>query len=617
MNQQDELKQKHVPGEMNSSVHGDYVDAGEVCEAVGHVNESRGQLESAVGSSGELNMNRRDLLRLFSLTAAAGTTACIRRPAEKAIPYVNQPVDHIIGVPTYYATTCGGCAAGCGVIAKTKGGRVVKLEGSPKHYINKGGLCALGQGQVQALNHPERLAGPQLRKKDETWESKSWEEVYSDIAAKVRGKQNIGIIMGASTGNRGRFLEVLENMGSNKARLYSWDSNSLTSAMSQAYKIVFGEAILPRIELEKSRMVIGIGSDFQEIGISSSFYTKGFSKTHAYSDGHMGQFIQFESNHSLTGGRADTRHTIPPKSELLTTLLLLKALYDSPGSKGSVAQRALVKQILQANASVLDRGYDFLNIEKKVFESYAKSLLAQPSVVLAGGSANFDESSTKLQLAAILVNQLCGAFDQVIFVNKGWFNHTSQASSMRQFMADVEGLDAVFVVEVDPVSSTPKSFGLSKALRKVPFVVSMQSFPAAVDYDATYALPVHHPLESWGDEQPIAGFWSTRQPVTRPITDSRQSEDIFLWVLAHLKKSLPYRDYRAYLKERWKEIYQVTDHQQHSYDYFYKSTLKSGFAGDFREKPRVANAQLQDYFSGFSLPERGFAIAITLGSSIA
>ena len=131
----------------------DYIDAGEVVQGIGLINEWEDKAEkSGQGksqASAKLNMNRRDLMRVFGLSAAAGASSCVRRPAEKAIPYVNQPVDHIIGVPTYYASTCGGCSAGCGIVAKTKEGRVTKLEGSPKHYLTEGALCGLGQAQVQ------------------------------------------------------------------------------------------------------------------------------------------------------------------------------------------------------------------------------------------------------------------------------------------------------------------------------------------------------------------------------------------------------------------------------------------------------------------------------------
>jgi anaerobic selenocysteine-containing dehydrogenase len=62
------------------------------------------------------NVDRRDFLKIFGAGAVASSAACVRRPVELAIPYVNQPVDFVPGVANYYATTCGECAAGCGVV---------------------------------------------------------------------------------------------------------------------------------------------------------------------------------------------------------------------------------------------------------------------------------------------------------------------------------------------------------------------------------------------------------------------------------------------------------------------------------------------------------------------
>ncbi len=59
-----------------------------------------------------------------------------------------------------------------------------------------------------------------------------------------------------------------------------------------------------------------------------------------------------------------------------------------------------------------------------------------------------------------------------------------------------------------------------------------------MDRYALVILPINHYLESWGDELPVAGFYSARQPVVRTIKGTRQAEDIFLWVLAHQKKPL-------------------------------------------------------------------------------
>src|SRR5262245_21010123 len=96
-------------------------------------------------------VRRRDFLKVLSVGAAASTTACDIRsePTGKLIPYLVSPDQTVPGVSTYFATTCRECAASCGIIAETRDGRVLKLEGNPEHPLNHGALCARGQSAVQ------------------------------------------------------------------------------------------------------------------------------------------------------------------------------------------------------------------------------------------------------------------------------------------------------------------------------------------------------------------------------------------------------------------------------------------------------------------------------------
>ncbi len=76
------------------------------------------------------------------------------------MPYLVQSEDLVPGLPTWYASTCTECAAGCGLHVKTREGRAVKLEGNPAHPVNAGTLCARGQAGLQGLYNPGRARGP-------------------------------------------------------------------------------------------------------------------------------------------------------------------------------------------------------------------------------------------------------------------------------------------------------------------------------------------------------------------------------------------------------------------------------------------------------------------------
>ena len=115
--------------------------------------------------SGPAGVKRRDFLKVLGAAGAATTAVgCSQERVEKLIPYLVSPDETVPGVSTYYATTCRECAAGCGLIAETRDGRVIKLEGNPSHPVNLGALCARGQAALQGLYNPDRYREPMVRR---------------------------------------------------------------------------------------------------------------------------------------------------------------------------------------------------------------------------------------------------------------------------------------------------------------------------------------------------------------------------------------------------------------------------------------------------------------------
>ena len=111
--------------------------------------------------SGSAGVKRRDFLKVLGAAGAATSTiGCFQEDVERLIPYLASPDQTVPGVSTYYATTCRECSAGCGVIAETRDGRTIKLEGNPAHPVNRGALCARGQSALQGLYNPDRYREP-------------------------------------------------------------------------------------------------------------------------------------------------------------------------------------------------------------------------------------------------------------------------------------------------------------------------------------------------------------------------------------------------------------------------------------------------------------------------
>ncbi|HEY6784156.1 MAG TPA: twin-arginine translocation signal domain-containing protein, partial [Gemmatimonadales bacterium] len=142
-------------------------------------------------------MNRRRFLKVLGVTGggAAVVAGCGigPEPTQHLIPYLVQSEDEVPGVPTFYASTCRECAAGCGILVKTREGRAIKIEGNPESPINAGRLCARGQASLQGLYNPDRLTDPFAKDASGKLAKITWEDALTRLAGKVKDAKGKGI----------------------------------------------------------------------------------------------------------------------------------------------------------------------------------------------------------------------------------------------------------------------------------------------------------------------------------------------------------------------------------------------------------------------------------------
>src|SRR5262245_54618751 len=136
----------------------------------GHAGPGAPSADGADGSSA-WSLSRRSFLVAAGFATAGTLAACSRAPAQIAASSATQPEDVVPGRATWYASTSGGCSAGCGVLVKCVDGRPIKVEGNPDHPISAGGLCAVGQAMVLGLYDSRRKRRPTLDAVDVAWEA--------------------------------------------------------------------------------------------------------------------------------------------------------------------------------------------------------------------------------------------------------------------------------------------------------------------------------------------------------------------------------------------------------------------------------------------------------------
>ncbi|MEO8579499.1 MAG: 4Fe-4S dicluster domain-containing protein [Gemmatimonadales bacterium] len=478
-------------------------------------------------------VKRREFLKVIG--AGAATTAmigCASEKVERLIPYLVSPDQTVPGVSTYYASTCRECSAACGIIAETRDGRTIKLEGNPDHPVNRGALCARGQASLQGLYNPDRYRGP-MALKNGTLESVSWDEalqIFSQKLAEARsggGAGNAVFINQHESGSFPGFLDAwLAGLGM-PAHL-SYDAaadHAAIAANRQSYGVAW-----PKLDFGAARLIVSIGADFLDGWGASVPQQLDFADARANRE-QAPRLIYVGPRRSLTGLNADQWIDCKPGTEISIVRMLAGQL-----PIGAAAQTTGV------SASVLD--------------AFAKEFgLSKPTMVLAGGGGS---DGLDVALAVNALNQSQGNVGVTIKPSEGYLGFDRMASPAElRVLADrmnSGGVSLVMVRGANPAFTLPKSVGFAAAMAKVPFTVSFSSYPDETTAHANLILPDHHSLEQWGDAEPVRGTISLQQPTMDPVFDTRATSDVLIAVAKKDPASAaryPAADYRSWLISRF------------------------------------------------------------------
>lgn len=82
-------------------------------------------------------------------------------------------------------TDCALCINCCGLDCYVEDGKLVKVEGTPEHWLNKGALCAKAKFLVEGTYSPNRLKYP-MKRVNGKLERISWDQALDEIAAKLK-----------------------------------------------------------------------------------------------------------------------------------------------------------------------------------------------------------------------------------------------------------------------------------------------------------------------------------------------------------------------------------------------------------------------------------------------
>src|SRR5262245_14118280 len=464
-------------------------------------------------SEPKTGLSRRDFLKLVGVTGAGAVAGCMAPPADRLISYVVPPNDEIVGLSTWYATTCRECPAGCGLHVRTREGRALKVEGNPAHPVNKGTVCVRGQAQMQGLYNPDRVPAPKW-KRGGRWLDVSWDDALWMLNEKLAA---------ASASTYGVQFWTEGASGSWNALLDDWcqafDAERVAyepfdyAPVREAAKRVFGTSTVPIADPGKAKYLLSLGADFLDTWGLPLAQARGYDAFHSARGGVMGKHVQVEPRLSLTGHSADEWIGIRPGTEGLLALGLAQAL----GGGVSGYDLARVAQDCDIAPETLAR------LVKELQE-------IRPALVLGPGVASSGTNATETWAAVFLLNRVLGSVGTALSPSPG-FDPGTRASfrSARQSVERLwSGTVKLLLVHGTNPAYTLGNAAFAKAAERAEFRVSFTPY-----YDETSALcdlilPDHHALESWGDVESVKGVRSIMQPTMRHVFQSRQTADVLL-----------------------------------------------------------------------------------------
>src|ERR1019366_156972 len=217
----------------------------------------------------ELELSRRAFLKVAGFSFLGAMAAGCQRPLEqKAVPPLVQAENVIPGRSLTYASTCGACQAGCGILVKNRDGRPIKLEGNPNHPLSLGGLCAVGQASILGLYDSQRLQHPL-----KNGERATWTNVDADIRTLLeevrRERKAVRFLSDTITSptTRQAIADFLATFPNNRPRHVVHDPLS-SSAILEAHQQTHGVRAMPSYRLDRAEVIVSFDADFLGTRIS-------------------------------------------------------------------------------------------------------------------------------------------------------------------------------------------------------------------------------------------------------------------------------------------------------------------------------------------------------------
>jgi molybdopterin-containing oxidoreductase family iron-sulfur binding subunit len=500
-------------------------------------------------------MSRRTFVELIGFSAAALMMSGCREPEQKIVPYVKQPVEFTPGVASWYASTCGGCSAACGILIKSRDGRPIKLEGNPDHPLTGGGLCPVAHTMVFNLYDSDRLREPLHGSKAANWDEVD-QAITQQLTAIKRSGGKVRLLTNTLTSptSQAVITKFLSQFSDGKQVVYEPVSHA---AISEAHARTHKAAVIPAYHFERAKLIVSFSADFLGTWIAPVRFTRDYTRGRNLRDGShkMSRHIQFESRMSLTGSNADQRFPVSPAEELeamalLARLVAAKTGANAPADLAAFEPMRLTPYTRQAVERLADE------ISKHKGES----------LIVAGAN------DINVQSLVNFINQAAGNYGKTLDLNAAPTYPLASDAAMGELVREMNAgqVAAVIILGVNPAYDYFAADDFTGALAKVPLKISLNAGRDETTRFADFTCPRAHFLESWNDTETERGVFSLTQPAIAPLFQTR------MWQESLLRWSGETQNFYDFLRNEWQTKLFPQQKKHATFDAFWDTSLRDG-----------------------------------------
>ena len=527
-------------------------------------------------------ISRRDFLKMG---AAASAALAVGRFIPPQVAQAARQAGHLNAQGDgFVPSMCEMCVWRCGLIAKVKDGRVVKLEGNPEHPHSKGNLCPRGQSGLMNTYDPDRVLTPLIRvgKRGEgKFRKASWDEALDLTAHKmqeIKDKYGPEAMVFSSTHNLSQvqFENLLYAYGSPN---YGTQRSLCFNAMITAFLLTYGIEE-PARNYDNVEYILMVGRNMME-AISTSETSE---LSHAIDRG--AKLVYLDPRYTKTASKATEWIPIRPGTDAAFLLAMIHVIVMN-----ELADCEFVKQYVVGCDGIQDAmrrytpawaeqitGVPAADIERiaREYAAAKHNALAHPGWRTSNFINSFQTERAIATLNALSGNVLTagGCLSADVAAEGAGLGAPPQPMYPRVSALRLDGTpwkyplvplklgvfqelrDAVitgepyqahgwFISRQNPIMSLPDRAKTLQAFGKMDFIATVDIIMNDTAWFSDVVLPESSYLERYDPLLTMGEKAFLRQPVIEPQGESKSA----LWIYKQLGERLGLGDFFQYVDE--------------------------------------------------------------------